>query len=362
MELTLKQKAAFGIGAVGKDMVYALSASYVMYYYQDVLGLSASFVGVVLMAARFFDAFNDPFMGVLVAKTRTRWGRFRPWIFSGTLLNALVLYALFAAPVLDEAALMVYFSVVYILWGVTYTMMDIPYWSMIPAVTRTPKDRENLSMVGRTCAGVGSALIAMFTMLLVGALGGDSERAGFRWVALIVAAIFAVTELVCCISMKETTPSEMKTATVKEMFSALFRNDQAMVVVGSIVLINSALYLTSNFIIYFFKYDLGGAGWKATYTLFSTVGGAAQLAVPVQLRAVGPCLVAVHEQTLVCFHRPRHLGTYRLQRPGGQVGGKMHRTAARVYRGIALPHTAGSFRVPVQCLSHGALPPRGAVR
>ena len=123
MELTLKQKTAFGIGAVGKDMVYALSASYVMYYYQDVLGLSASFVGLVLMAARFFDAFNDPFMGVLVAKTRTRWGRFRPWIFSGTLLNALVLYALFAAPVLDEAALMVYFSVMYILWGVTYTMM-----------------------------------------------------------------------------------------------------------------------------------------------------------------------------------------------------------------------------------------------
>ena len=153
MELTLKQKTAFGIGAVGKDMVYALSASYVMYYYQDVLGLSASFVGLVLMAARFFDAFNDPFMGVLVAKTRTRWGRFRPWIFSGTLLNALVLYALFAAPVLDEAALMVYFSVVYILWGVTYTMMDIPYWSMIPAVTRTPKDRENLSMVGPYLCG-----------------------------------------------------------------------------------------------------------------------------------------------------------------------------------------------------------------
>ena len=260
MELTLKQKSAFGIGAVGKDMVYALSASYVMYYYQDVLGLSASFVGLVLMAARLFDAFNDPFMGILVAKTRTRWGRFRPWIVSGSVLNALVLYALFAAPVMGQAALMVYFSVVYILWGVTYTMMDIPYWSMIPAVTRTPADRENLSMVGRTCAGVGSALIAMFTMLLVGALGGDSEKAGFRWVALIVAVLFVAAELLCCASMKETTPSEMKTATVKEMFSALFRNDQAMVVVGSIVLINSALYLTSNFIIYFFKYDFGGEG------------------------------------------------------------------------------------------------------
>lgn len=277
MELTTKQKAAFGIGAVGKDMVYALSASYVMYYYQDVLGLPATFVGLILMIARVFDAFNDPFMGVLVAKTRTRWGRFRPWILSGTVLNAVVLYALFAAPVLEGADMMVYFSVIYILWGVTYTMMDIPYWSMIPAVTRTPADRENLSVVGRTCAGVGSALIAMFTMLLVGALGGDSERTGFRWVALLVAVIFVVTEAICCASVKETGSAEIKTATVGEMFKALFSNDQALVVVGSIVLINSALYLTSNFIIYFFKYDFGGTGWKASYTLFSTIGGAAQI-------------------------------------------------------------------------------------
>lgn len=210
MELTTKQKAAFGIGAVGKDMVYALSASYVMYYYQDVLGLPATFVGLILMIARVFDAFNDPFMGVLVAKTRTRWGRFRPWILSGTVLNAVVLYAL-------------------------------------------------------------------FTMLLVGALGGDSERTGFRWVALLVAVIFVVTEAICCASVKETGSAEIKTATVGEMFKALLSNDQALVVVGSIVLINSALYLTSNFIIYFFKYDFGGTGWKASYTLFSTIGGAAQI-------------------------------------------------------------------------------------
>ena len=277
MKLTGKQKAAFGIGAVGKDMVYALSASYVMYYYQDVLGLSATFVGLILMIARVFDALNDPFMGVLVAKNRTKWGRFRPWILSGTVLNALVLYALFAAPVLEGAGMMVYFIVVYILWGVTYTMMDIPYWSMIPAVTSTPADRENLSVVGRTCAGVGSALVAMFTMLLVGSLGGSSERTGFRYVALIVSGIFVVTEIICCAQMRETDQSEMKTASVGEMFRALFANDQAMVVVCSIVLINSALYLTANFVIYFFKYDFGGDSWKASYTLFSTIGGAAQI-------------------------------------------------------------------------------------
>ena len=196
MNLTGKQKAAFGIGAVGKDMVYALSSSYVMYYYQDILGLSATFVGFILMIARVFDALNDPFMGILVAKTRTRWGKFRPWLISGTVLNALVLYALFAAPEQETGGLMVWFSVVYILWGMTYTMMDIPYWSMIPAITTTPQETENLSVIGRTCAGVGSALMAMGTMLMVGILGGSSERLGFRRVALIVAVIFVITEVI----------------------------------------------------------------------------------------------------------------------------------------------------------------------
>ena len=277
MKLTTRQKIAFGIGAVGKDMVYYLSSSYVMYYYKDIIGLSASFVGLILMIARIFDAANDPFMGVLVARTRTRWGRFRPWLVSGTVLNAFILYAMFTAPNIKGTAMMAFFGVIYILWGMTYTMMDIPYWSMIPAITSTPADTENLSVIGRTCAGVGSALMAMGTMLLVGLLGGKSERLGFSRVALIVAVIFVVSELICAASVRERENASMQTSSVKEMFRALFSNDQAMVVVLTIVLINSALYITSNLVIYFFKYDMGGAGWKGNYTLFSTVGGACQI-------------------------------------------------------------------------------------
>ena len=277
MKLTGRQKAAYGIGAIGKDMVYALSASYVMYYYQDIMGLSASFVGFILMIARVFDAVNDPFMGILVAKTQTKWGRFRPWLFSGTVLNAFVLYALFKAPSLAGTGLMVYFSVVYILWGMTYTMMDIPYWSMIPAVTDTPQDRENLSVVGRTCAGVGNALITVFTVKAVAMLGAGSERAGFGKLALIVAVLFILTEVITCLSVKEQRMEKMQTNTITEMFRALFANDQAMVTVMTIILINCALYLTSNLIIYFFKYDLGGASWQDSYTLFNMVGGASQI-------------------------------------------------------------------------------------
>lgn len=117
----------------------------------------------------------------------------------------------------------------------------------------------------------------MLTMMLVGILGGNSEKLGFSRVALIISIIFVVTELICCSSVKEKENASMQTATVKEMFSALFHNDQALVVVGTIILINSALYLTSNFIIYFFKYDFGGEAWKTSYTLFTTVGGASQI-------------------------------------------------------------------------------------
>ena len=277
MKLSIRQKAAFGIGAVGKDIVYALSSSYVMYYYKDIIGLSASFVGLILMIARIFDAVNDPFMGVLVAKTRTRWGKFRPWLVSGTVLNAFVLYALFTAPNLKGAAIMAFFAVVYILWGMTYTMMDIPYWSMIPAITTTPADTENLSVVGRTCAGVGAALIAMLTMLMVQMLGGGNERLGFSRIALVIAVIFVIAEIICAVSVREREDSSMKTSSVSEMFRALFANDQALTVVLTIVLINSALYITSNLVIYFFKYDMGGENWISNYTLFSTVGGACQI-------------------------------------------------------------------------------------
>ncbi len=285
MHYTKRQTVAYGLGAVGKDMVYALSSAYVMYYYNEILGISAGFVGLILMIARVFDAINDPFMGIVVAKTRTRWGKFRPWILSGSVLNALVLYALFAVPKgIHGTSLHIYFAAIYILWGITYTMMDIPYWSLIPAVTKEPKDRENMSVVGRTCAGVGNALITVFAMRSVQLLGGGidraSERSGFASVTLIVAVLFVLLEIILFFSIREKAldkQEKMETATVREMFHSLFSNDQAMTVVLTIVLINTALYITSNLLIYFFKYDVGGEGWASSHMVFNMVGGASQI-------------------------------------------------------------------------------------
>lgn len=278
MKLTAKEKASYGLGVVGKDMVYMLSVSYILYYYQDILGVKALAMGVILMAARVFDAFNDPIMGILVAKTRTRWGKFRPWLFVGTLLNAVILVLLFAAPpALSGNGLIAYAAITYVLWGVTYTMMDIPFWSMIPAFTEGGKEREGLSTLARSCAGVGSAIVTIITMKCVYFMGQGNERIGFKWFSLVIAVIFVIAITITCLSIKEKSTVDVEAPSVGQMFRALFQNDQAVAVVMIIVLINCSLYITSNLVIYFFKYDFGGSQWYNSYTLFNIFGGAMQI-------------------------------------------------------------------------------------
>lgn len=287
-KLTVKEKASYGLGAVGKDMVYMLSASYVLYYFQDVMGVSAVAMGIILLGARVFDAFNDPIMGIIVAKTKTKMGRFRPWLLIGTLTNSVVLFLMFSCPPsLDGAGLTAYAAIFYILWGVTYTMMDIPFWSMIPAFTKGGKERENLTTLARSCSGVGSAVVMVITMVAVHALGNvfagadaaarEIERTGFSIFSLIIAVLFSVFIIITCTNIKEKSTVDVDTATVGEMFKALFRNDQALCVVVAIVVVNCSMYITSNLAIYFFKYDFGGVDWYKSYTYFTTFGGAMQI-------------------------------------------------------------------------------------
>lgn len=284
--LTGTERFAYGIGAVGKDMVYMLSASYISIYFLDVMGISAAAIAVLLLIARVFDAFNDPIMGVLVAKTKTRWGKFRPWLLVGTITNAVILYMMFSIPpTLDGAGLVAYASVTYILWGLTYTMMDIPYWSMIPAFTQSGKEREGLSAFARSCAGIGSALISIITVMSVAALGrkfggttdNEINRIGYSKFALIIAILFVVFITITCLVIKEKSTVDMKSASIKDMFKALIQNDQAMTVVVAIVMINTALYITQQLVYFFLKYDFSPATYQADFTLFNTVGGGCQI-------------------------------------------------------------------------------------
>ncbi len=288
MELKLHNRLAFGFGAFGKDLVYMLVANYILYYYNVVLGMSSVFIGAVLMGARIFDAVNDPLMGIIVAKTKTPFGRFRPWILTGTVLNAVTIYALFSAPAgASDGKLRIWLSVIYIAWGITYTMMDIPFWSMIPAITSPGAERESLSSFARSCSGVGDAVPMVLTMAIVPVLSGSAAiadyRIGFRWWALIIAVVFVVSEIVFVLCVPEKKPETMETVGVGQMFRSLFRNDQAMTSVFAVILVYLALNIVGNLILYFFQFDVGNTG---AYNIF--VGGcfAAQVVAMMLIPAI----------------------------------------------------------------------------
>ena len=282
MKLKTGQKAAFGFGAFGKDVVYMLISSYLLYYYNVVLGMSSVFIGTVMMAARVFDAFNDPIMGIIVAKTKTRWGRFRPWILAGTVLNAVTIYALYATPEpMGDPAQRIWLIVFYFAWGITYTLMDIPFWSMIPAITEPGQDREALTSLARTCSGIGDAIPTVLTMTIVPILSASTAvadyRIGFRWWALIVAVVFVISELICVLKVPEK-PIETTapTSSVGQMFRTLFANEQAMTVVVSIILVYTSVNICGNLVLYFFQFDVGNEG---AYSIFAAVAFAAQVLV-----------------------------------------------------------------------------------
>ncbi|MDD3413917.1 MAG: glycoside-pentoside-hexuronide (GPH):cation symporter [Lachnospiraceae bacterium] len=275
MKLSVREKTAYGIGAIGKDMVYAFVSGFLMYYYNTVLGISATFIGILFMAARVFDAFNDPFMGVVVEKTHTKMGKFRPWLLCGTFTNAVVLFGMFHVPAsFHGKTLLVYASIAYLLWGVTYTIMDIPYWSMIPAITDNGKDRENISVIARSCAGLGFAIPTALTIALVPILGGGDDRKGFSVFAIIISVFFVIALTITVCNVKEKCTYRGVTITIRQMLKALLQNDQALVVVLTIIIFNTSLYLTQNLAIYFFKYDIGNA---SLFGVFGTIGGAAQI-------------------------------------------------------------------------------------
>ena len=128
-----REKLCFGIGAIGKDAICNLVGAFLMLYFTDTLYLAPAFVGILFFVARIWDAINDPMMGMIVDNTHTRFGKFRIWLVIGTLVNSVVFVLLFHSFNLSGTALYVYVSVMYILYGMTYTIMDVPYWSWLPA-------------------------------------------------------------------------------------------------------------------------------------------------------------------------------------------------------------------------------------
>lgn len=284
---TWREKIGYGIGAVGLDLSYGLFYSYLSYYLSSVLGIKEAFLLLLTPIARIWDGINDPIMGTIVDSTKTKMGKYRPWIVIGALSNAIVLSLLFTSFGMSGTKLYIYIAVMYILWGMTNTMADIPYWSMVPSFTNDPKDRNLVATVARTFSGLGQGLITVLTPIVLPILSSGItttdkgySASGFSKWAIICGVLLVVFSSVCVISTKErNVVYNNEKFSFKKMFKVIAKNDQLIVFMVFAMISNAGWYLTSGTAVYYFSDVLEEPTAQSLFSMIGAVGSVLGLLV-----------------------------------------------------------------------------------
>jgi melibiose permease/lactose/raffinose/galactose permease len=277
-----RNRFCYGFGTIGRDMFYTMVSMYILVYITEVLIVSDATLAImttVLLILRIFDAFNDPFMGVLVDNTRSRYGKFKPAMVIGGLVGGVCMVLMFLDMGLTGAAYAVAFGICYLLWDIFYGLNDIAYWSMMPALSTDQTQREKIGSFARICANIGLFAVVVGIIPVTNALGDatGSLKQGWFLFAVIVAVLMIATQLVTLFGVKEQKgyfKQEEKTS-LREMVSVLVKNDQLMWVAVSMSLFMIGYITTTTFGVQFFKYAYGD---ENMYSIFALVLGVSQLA------------------------------------------------------------------------------------
>lgn len=187
--LSLAERASYGFGDFGYSLAYNMAGAFLLYYYTTVVGLPAAAVGMIFLVARLLDAVIDPLVGIAVDKTRSRWGRTRPYFLLTAVPYVLVFIATFNVPHWSQGAQLVYAFLTFKALGIIMSFGSIPYTALMPMMTDDPADRLRLGGWRSIGTSVGVILGTAATMPLVGALGGGNEAHGFFMVTLLFGAL-----------------------------------------------------------------------------------------------------------------------------------------------------------------------------
>ena len=276
-----RNKICFGLGTVGRDALYSLVSMYLLVHLTDVVGFSdggLGIIGVMLTLFGIFDAVIDPFVGAIVDSTKTRWGKFKPWILVGMIGTGVLTVLFFHNFPMDETAHIILLGITYLLFSIFFSLNDIAYWSLMPAISKDQKVREGVGAFARICANVG-----MFAMVLIylsvpdmfAGLGLTDRNAYFIF-AIIVAIIMWIFQSVTLFGVKEDRShlAKEERTSLKDLIRALAGNDQLLVTAVSMALFMIGYCTTTGFGTYYFKYAYKDEG---VYMVFAAVLAVAQL-------------------------------------------------------------------------------------
>lgn len=276
-----RNKICFGLGTVGRDALYSLVSMYLLVHLTDVVGFSdggLAVIGIMLTLFGIFDAVIDPFVGAIVDSTKTKWGKFKPWILVGMIGTGILSVLMFHNFRMGETAHIILLGVTYLLFSIFFSLNDIAYWSLMPAISKDQKVREGVGAFARICANVG-----MFSMVLIYlnvpsmfSFLNMSDRDVYFIFAIIIALIMWAFQSVTLFGVKEDRSKLQKEerTTLKDLWRALIGNDQLMVTAVSMALFMIGYCTTTAFGTYYFKYAYGDEGM---YMVFAAVLAVAQL-------------------------------------------------------------------------------------
>ncbi len=254
--LSPASRVGYGVGDFGINLYFISVMTYLLYFYTDVFGLSAAAAGGVFLLARVVDAITDPLMGMIAERTRTRWGRLRPYILFGALPLGVISILTFTTPDLNASGKLWWAYITYIAFGIAYTVVGIPYSAMTASLTTHHQERTVLSTIRMGFAFGGGYVISVGMLPLVGLF--ETPQAGFRW-ALIIFSVVATALL--CLTFAATEERIQPPATQKlaltDSLKAVFKNPPLMVVL--VLFTGGMLSFTvrQTVTLYYFKYNLG---------------------------------------------------------------------------------------------------------
>lgn len=272
------QKMAYGSGDMAANCSYGLITSFLLIYLTNTVGLNSVIIGTLMMVSKIFDGFTDVFFGTMMDRTRSKWGKARPWMFFAQIGVSASMFLVFSIPSMSKTMQYVYFFVFYTAYNaVFFTANNIAYTALSALITRNPEERVQLGSI-RFMFSLAINLVIMYTATsLVEKFGGGAQ--GWRTVALIFAILGFVINAISVFSVKEL-PEEKKESEedkpkdkIKflDSFKMILRNPYFILIVVLYILYNGGNSITQGVGIYFCTYVFDNPALLGTISMASMV-------------------------------------------------------------------------------------------
>ncbi|MDR1894027.1 MAG: glycoside-pentoside-hexuronide (GPH):cation symporter [Spirochaetales bacterium] len=273
--ISKKERRAYALYFWGQNMIYVIVMNFIQNYWTDVVGLAAGTAAVIILIARFWDAVNDPMFGIIVDRSRLPGGRFKPWLRIAAFILPVLTILTFAVPVhLSLGIKTTLCAAAYILWGMAYTICDVPIFSLATAMTSSVQERTNLISLGRLFSFLGIGIVMFSIIPLTNAVGGAAGSLPLAW--FLAACLFSLIGFFLMLpvsraAQERTIDQTSPPITLKAMFEYLRSNTYLLVFYGAVI-VSSLTNTTMVLPLYFTRVNLGSDALFMPVMLITLMG------------------------------------------------------------------------------------------